>query len=91
MTAKECETIIIVMKHNDAFSIVLTDPEGTVTRKGTNFYRPEFILPCDDPTIAPGDYTLIAINRETGQILNWKKPAIKKLQKITKPIRMTKK
>ena len=71
------DTILsICAKCSDLFSATLRTKEGTVLVEQVSDYVPGFM-----PEEHYGDYVMLDIDVETGQITNWKKPTCWELNK----------
>ncbi|GKV75566.1 hypothetical protein PEC106568_07400 [Pectobacterium carotovorum subsp. carotovorum] len=66
----DVKVIKTCIKVRDSFTASVIDAEGNVIRDMDNEYVPN-LFPGDHY----GDYLMLEIDIETGQILNWKKPS----------------
>lgn len=75
----EAKTLKIYSKICDQFTGTLEDSDGEVIAEWDNDYVPSFL-----PEQHYGDYLILDIDLETGQILNWKKPTREDLERYIK-------
>lgn len=68
------KTLDISAKCSDCFSATLADAEGRVVKEHDG-YVPRFM-----PGEHYGDYVMLKIDIDTGQILNWKAPTAEQLE-----------
>jgi hypothetical protein len=72
----EAKVLKIYMKVRDEFSANLMDQDDEVLKEYEG-YVPEFM-----PGDHHGDYLILDIDIESGEILNWKKPSEDQIQKF---------
>ena len=72
----EAKTLRIYSKICDQFTGTLEDADGEIIAEWDNDYVPSFL-----PEQHDGDYLILDIDLETGQILNWKKPTREDLER----------
>lgn len=65
----KAETVTVHAKVCDSASYALCGPNGQVIAERNDDYVPSFF-----PGEHYGDYIILEINLETGEIVNWKKP-----------------
>lgn len=70
----EARTLKLYMKVRDEFSAILVDADGS-TLKDYEGYVPDFM-----PGEHYGDYLILDINIDTGQITNWKVPTAAEIE-----------
>lgn len=75
----EAKTLRIYSKICDQFTGTLEDADGEIIAEWDNDYVPSFL-----PEQHYGDYLILDIDLETGQILNWKKPTREELERYIK-------
>ena len=73
----EAKTISLFMKVSDQFAATLKDQDGEQIGNDYEGYVPGFF-----PDEHYGDYLILDIDVETGQITNWKKPTADDLRKL---------
>jgi hypothetical protein len=74
----EAKVLKIHAKCSDCCSATLVDQDGkTITEN--DGYVPDFM-----PGDHYGDYVILDIDLETGQILNWKKPSLEDVQSFVR-------
>jgi len=66
----DAKTLYIHMKTRDEFSCTLQDAEGNTIAEQEDYYAPSFMPE------GGGDYLILKIDIETGQITNWEKPDV---------------
>jgi len=71
------KTIKVSAKTSDCFSARLYDQDGLQIGGDYDGYVPDFF-----PKQHYGDYLILDIDIETGQITNWKKPEADELMKV---------
>lgn len=71
----EAKTLSIHMKVRDEFSAQLLDQNGDVIHDQEEGYVPGFM-----PGQHFGDYVILEIDMDTGQIKNWKPPTAEAIQ-----------
>lgn len=72
----DAKILDIHLKVSDMFAAALLDQEG-VTLKEYDGYVPDFM-----PGDHHGDYVILKIDIDTGQILNWEKPSAEQLERF---------
>lgn len=83
----EAKILSIYMKVSDSFSATLLDEKNELLAVQEDGYVPEFmpqhsLREGDDSHY--GDYLILDIDVDSGQILNWKKPDPEQLEKFIK-------
>ncbi len=76
----EIKSVSVHVKVCDAGHYDLKDDRGTVIASRNEDYVPDFF-----PGDHYGDYLILDIDIETGQILNWKKPTAEKVLEAFEP------
>ena len=71
----EAKTLKIHMKVRDSFSAQLVDQEGQLIHDQEDGYVPGFM-----PGDHYGDYLILDIDIDTGQVVNWKRPSAAQLE-----------
>lgn len=71
----EAKILSIYMKVSDRFSASLKDQDGAVIHDQDDGYVPDFM-----PGEHYGDYVILDIDIDTGQVVNWEKPTPEQLQ-----------
>ncbi len=72
----EAKTLKIHIKVRDQFCADLTDQNGSVIFSQDNGYVPDFM-----PGDHYGDYLILDIDIDTGQVINWEKPDQEDIEK----------
>lgn len=73
------ETLKLHLKVTDRFSAALLSSAGTEIHQQDDGYVPGFM-----PGQHYGDYVILDINVDTGQITNWKQPSAEQIQEWIK-------
>lgn len=71
----DAKTLRIHTKVRDTFEAYVLDQDGQEIGGQEDGYVPEFM-----PEEHYGDYLILDIDIETGQITNWNKPSVKQIQ-----------
>lgn len=71
----DVKTMHIHVKCSDRFSYSLKDAQGDIVHDQDDGYVPDFM-----PGQHYGDYIILDVDLETGQVLNWKKPQASQIQ-----------
>lgn len=73
----EAKTLHIFIKVRDCFGGKITDRDGDVLVDKEDGYVPDFM-----PGDHGGDYLILDIDLDSGQILNWKKPTAEQIERF---------
>ncbi len=73
----EAKTLHIHLKVRDEFGGRITDQDGHVLVDKEDGYVPDFM-----PGEHFGDYLMLDIDLDTGQITNWKKPTAEQIERF---------
>ncbi len=71
----EAKTLKIHLKICDEFSAQIADQDGNIIGEQEDVYVPDFM-----PGEHSGDYLILDIDLDTGQITNWKKPTTEQIE-----------
>lgn len=71
----EAKTLKVHCKVSDRFTAVLVDQNGEEIHDQEDGYVPDFM-----PGPHYGDYIILEIDLDSGQITNWKKPSAKQIE-----------
>lgn len=77
----QVKTLALFMKVVDTFSASLLDQDGEILKEYEG-YVPEFMPGDKDGGSHYGDYLILDIDIDTGQITNWKKPSQEAIEKF---------
>jgi hypothetical protein len=78
----EAKTLAIYCKVCDNFTADLLDQNGETIHEQEDGYVPDFM-----PGDHYGDYLILNIDIDTGQIINWVKPSAEQIEKWINPER----
>ncbi|ROT45038.1 hypothetical protein [Pusillimonas sp. NJUB218] len=76
----DAKTIKLCLKVRDRFSYIIEDTQGDVLFQQDDGYVPEFM-----PGEHYGDYVILDIDIDSGQIANWPKLTAADIEKAIKP------
>lgn len=76
----QAKTLKIHLKVRDEFCASLTDQDGEEIFVQEDGYVPSFM-----PGDHFGDYVILDIDMDTGQVVNWEKPDAEEIEKWIKP------
>lgn len=76
----DAKTIKIHLKVSDRFSYQIVDAQGEVLHEQDDGYVPDFM-----PGPHYGDYVILDIDVDTGQVTNWPKLTAADIEKAIKP------
>jgi hypothetical protein len=76
----QAKTLKIYCKVSDRFTADLVDQDGQTIHEQEDGYVPVFM-----PGDHYGDYIILDIDMDTGQVLNWKKPSAESIEEWIAP------